>query len=36
MKVAKPGTPAASNSGVLCRLPKPQYNFSLKCFDAED
>jgi hypothetical protein len=32
MKVAKP-EPRCSNGGVLYRLPKPQYNFSLKCFE---
>jgi hypothetical protein len=35
MKVADQN-PAASNSGVLYRLPKPRYNFSLKCFDDAD
>jgi hypothetical protein len=29
-------TPAAWNGGVLYRLPQPQYNFLLKCLDAED
>jgi hypothetical protein len=34
-KVAEP-EPRCANSGVLYRLPKPQYKFLLKCFDADD
>ena len=29
-------SPVASNSGVLYRLPKSPYNFSMECFDADD
>jgi hypothetical protein len=35
MKVAEP-EPRCSNSGVLLPPSKPQYNFSLECFDADD
>jgi hypothetical protein len=35
MKVAEP-EPRCSNGGVLYRLPKPQYKFSLGCFDRDD
>jgi hypothetical protein len=34
-KVAEP-EPRCSNGGVLLPPSKPQYNFSLKCFDADD
>ena len=35
MKVAEP-EPRCSNGGVLLPPSKPQYNFLLKCFDADD
>jgi hypothetical protein len=35
MKVAKP-EPRRLNGGVLLPPSKPQYNFSLECFDADD
>ena len=35
MKVAEP-EPRCSNGGVLLPPSKPQYKFSLKCFDADD
>jgi hypothetical protein len=35
MKVAEP-EPRCSNGGVLYRLSSPRYNFSLKCFGADD